>query len=250
MAAAPSLADPSIMLAHERTDELVKCVERDDLLGVLLVLCYCVDDEVNGKASAFPITPLETAVCYPTRRFAVRRLIVECLLHRGASPDDIVRKPAASAHAALLSVLRGWRSGGREQAPIAYQLCFVLSLEEAETYITDNGLGPDGPHDPPPAASTGPPSGEASTSTAPAEPPRGRRDSGYHESDRRSRSRDRRDSRSNGRERLRDSRDRSTHSLEWSSVVLTGALSQLTSRQPRRARLISAQAALTLDRVA
>ncbi|GAA5996457.1 uncharacterized protein JCM10292_007622 [Rhodotorula paludigena] len=171
MAAAPSLADPSIMLAHERTDELVKCVERDDLLGVLLVLCYCVDDEVNGKASAFPITPLETAVCYPTRRFAIRRLIVECLLHRGASPDEIVRKPAASAHAALLSVLRGWRSGGREQASIAYQLCFVLSLEEAETYTTDNGLGPDGPHDPPPAASTGPPSGEASTSTAPRQAP-------------------------------------------------------------------------------
>ncbi|GJN88412.1 hypothetical protein Rhopal_001378-T1 [Rhodotorula paludigena] len=170
MAAAPSLADPSVMLAHERTDELVKCVERDDLLGVLLVLCYCVDDEVNGKASAFPMTPLETAVCYPTRRFAVRRLIIECLLHRGASADDILRKPAASAHAAPLSVLRGWRSGGREQASIAYQLCFVLSLEEAETYITDNGLGPDGPHDPPPTASSGPPSGEASTSTAPAEP--------------------------------------------------------------------------------
>ncbi|GAA5865970.1 hypothetical protein JCM8547_002900 [Rhodosporidiobolus lusitaniae] len=43
------LADPSEMSPQERTDELVKSVEQEDLLGVLLVLSYSVQDEVNGR---------------------------------------------------------------------------------------------------------------------------------------------------------------------------------------------------------
>lgn len=51
MASAPVLADPSVMTAQERTNELVASVERDDLLAVLLVLGYCAEDEVNSRGA-------------------------------------------------------------------------------------------------------------------------------------------------------------------------------------------------------
>lgn len=42
------LADPAAMSTEERTDELVRLISLDDLLGVLLVL-YCVKgDEIDG----------------------------------------------------------------------------------------------------------------------------------------------------------------------------------------------------------
>ncbi|GAA5890325.1 hypothetical protein JCM6882_008795 [Rhodosporidiobolus microsporus] len=46
------LADPSAMSPQQRTDELVKAVEMDDLLGVLLVLQYAGRQEVNSRSVA------------------------------------------------------------------------------------------------------------------------------------------------------------------------------------------------------
>ncbi|GAA5911780.1 hypothetical protein JCM8208_005595 [Rhodotorula glutinis] len=48
------------------------------------------------------------------------------------------------------SVLRGWHSGGSEQATISYDLCFTMDIYAAEEYLQQHGLGPDGPLDPPP----------------------------------------------------------------------------------------------------
>ncbi|BGP30228.1 hypothetical protein JCM10296v2_001980 [Rhodotorula toruloides] len=48
MADVEVLADPAAMSTEERTDELLRLISLDDLLGVLLVL-YCVQgDEIDG----------------------------------------------------------------------------------------------------------------------------------------------------------------------------------------------------------
>ncbi|GAA6048930.1 hypothetical protein JCM3770_007124 [Rhodotorula araucariae] len=143
------LADPSVMTVQERTHELAASIVRDDLLGVVLVLSYCGTAEISGTASPSNQTPLEVALCAPTVRTPVRRLIVECLLHRGASLDAVLRHPPANALPASLEVVTGWNAGGRERATTAYALCYTMPLEEAEPFIADNGYGPDGSVDPP-----------------------------------------------------------------------------------------------------
>lgn len=52
MASAPVLADPSAMTSQGLTDELVASIRRDDLLGVLLVLSYCAEAEVNSTGAS------------------------------------------------------------------------------------------------------------------------------------------------------------------------------------------------------
>ncbi|BGP38112.1 hypothetical protein JCM10449v2_002039 [Rhodotorula kratochvilovae] len=185
MVAVPVLADPSVMTAQERTDELAASIARDDLLAVLLVMIYCGVDEVNGAASTSNRTPLETALLAPTVRTPVRRLIVECLLHRGASVAAVLQHPPRDALPAILSVVTRWNAGGRDEATTAYSLCFTMQLNQAEPFIVANGYGPDGPVDspapaPPPAQTNGaspavaspsyarldgPPSHEASSSS-------------------------------------------------------------------------------------
>ncbi|BGP46190.1 hypothetical protein JCM10450v2_002030 [Rhodotorula kratochvilovae] len=171
MAAVPVLADPSVMTAQERTDELAASIARDDLLAVLLVMIYCGVDEVNGAASTSNRTPLETALLTPTVRTPVRRLIVECLLHRGASVAAVLQHPPRDALPAILSVVTRWNAGGRDEATTAYSLCFTMQLNQAEPFIGANGFGPDGPVDPPapappPAQTNGASPAEASSSHA------------------------------------------------------------------------------------
>ncbi|GAA5835505.1 hypothetical protein JCM9279_004563 [Rhodotorula babjevae] len=158
MASAPVLADPSVMTAQERTNELVASVERDDLLAVLLVLGYCGEDEVNGRATPFGMSPLEAALLYPTTRTPVRQLIAECLLQRGATADHLVERMPAHALPAIESILKTWNSGRRDHAATSYDLCFNMDIYAVEEYLQEHGLGPDGPLDPmstpaaPPAA--------------------------------------------------------------------------------------------------
>ncbi|BGP14014.1 hypothetical protein JCM10213v2_001952 [Rhodosporidiobolus nylandii] len=136
------LADPSEMSSKERTDELVKAVEQDDLLGVLLVLSYAVGNEVNGSSSLTGRTPLETALMAPLRRLDVRQLIAECLLHHGAEPEQALAS-VASPFAEVVRVVRDWRSVGSQQAVASYRLTQELTLEEAEEYLTKHGLDVD-----------------------------------------------------------------------------------------------------------
>ncbi|GAA5920033.1 hypothetical protein JCM8208_002197, partial [Rhodotorula glutinis] len=118
MASAPVLADPSAMTSQGLTDELVASIRRDDLLGVLLVLSYCAEAEVNSTARSFGASPLETALLYPTSRTPVRRIIAECLLQRGARADHLVQDMPSRALPVIESVLRGWHSGGSEQGAL------------------------------------------------------------------------------------------------------------------------------------
>ncbi|GAA5970104.1 hypothetical protein JCM11641_000270 [Rhodosporidiobolus odoratus] len=120
---APALADPSQMSGQERTDEVVKAIEEDDLLGVLLVLHYAVGDEVNASSSRTGETLLETVLTAPLRRLDVRKLVAECLLHQGANATQALRSRLAAG-----------------QAVAAYRLLYSMRLEEAEAWINSSGL--------------------------------------------------------------------------------------------------------------
>ncbi|GAA5890287.1 hypothetical protein JCM6882_008784 [Rhodosporidiobolus microsporus] len=137
------LADPSAMSPQQRTDELVKAVEMDDLLGVLLVLKYAGRQEVNSRSSRTGRTPLSTTIATPLRRMDVRRLIAECLLLDGADPEEGLRQRPAASTAALVDIVGNWRRGGREKSVAAYRLRFQQTLEQAEAYIRTNSLGVD-----------------------------------------------------------------------------------------------------------
>ncbi|KPV76030.1 uncharacterized protein RHOBADRAFT_53030 [Rhodotorula graminis WP1] len=171
MAAAPVLADPSAMTPGERTNELVALVQRDDLLGVLLVLLYCGEAEVNSTATLYRTSPVEAALLYPTRRTPVRRLIAECLLHRGARTDHLAQNMPSRALPAIESILSSWDDGGRERATISYDLSFTMDLYAAEEYLQEHGYGPDGPPDPPSADSSSAPAVLAPVSHAAPTPP-------------------------------------------------------------------------------
>ncbi|GAA5890340.1 hypothetical protein JCM6882_008800 [Rhodosporidiobolus microsporus] len=201
------LADPSDMTPQQRTSSLVQAVEADDLVGVLLFLVYSVMGEVNGQALHNGLTPLGAALVVPLRRFEVRRLIVECLLHHGA---DIAQAEASATRPCsqeLLTVLHEWDHGGREQALLAMQLRESMTLEEAEAYILNNGLGVD---DLPPIPSTS--AAVLPPPRSPYSPRRGRsrsrsveRERSRGPPERRSRSPPRRRSPSPGPSRRRDS---------------------------------------------
>ncbi|KPV76017.1 uncharacterized protein RHOBADRAFT_53018 [Rhodotorula graminis WP1] len=171
MAAVPVLADPSAMTPGERTNELVALVQRDDLLGVLLVLLYCGEAEVNSTATLYRTSPVEAALLYPTRRTPVRRLIAECLLHRGARTDHLAQNMPSRALPAIESILSSWDDGGRERATISYDLSFTMDLYAAEEYLQEHGYGPDGPPDPPSADSSSAPAVLAPVSHAAPTPP-------------------------------------------------------------------------------
>ncbi|GAA6026853.1 hypothetical protein JCM8097_005909 [Rhodosporidiobolus ruineniae] len=149
---ADALADPSVMSWQERVDELAKQAASDDLLGVLLVLLYCRSDEVNGRTSTDGLTPLEAALSAPFRRLDLRILVVELLLLHGADPDQALGNPLLTAPRALFDVLQRWNNGRRDNARVAQHL-LTVSLEDAEAYISANGLDPTTPAPPPPPPS-------------------------------------------------------------------------------------------------
>ncbi|GAA5882282.1 hypothetical protein JCM8547_000769, partial [Rhodosporidiobolus lusitaniae] len=74
------LADPRDMTAQEKTDQLVKSVDEDDLLGVVLVLYFMDEEQINSTSQSSNLSALETAGFSPTRNKRVRRFIVEVLL--------------------------------------------------------------------------------------------------------------------------------------------------------------------------
>ncbi|EGU12368.1 Cell wall surface anchor family protein [Rhodotorula toruloides ATCC 204091] len=159
MADVEVLADPAAMSTEERTDELLRLITVDDLLGVLLVL-YCVQgDEIDGVSRAARQTPLEAAISLPTRHAACRRLIVECLLLRGARFDPVLHDPPRQTLPGFIELLQEWRNGGKEAAREAASL-LAMDLEDAESYIAQHGLLPDDtgehldPIDTPPIPST------------------------------------------------------------------------------------------------
>ncbi|KAL7340215.1 cell wall surface anchor family protein [Rhodotorula toruloides] len=149
MADVEVLADPAAMSTEERTDELVRLISLDDLLGVLLVL-YCVKgDEIDG-------------VC---------------------DFDRVLHDPPRQTLPGFIVILQGWRNGREEAAHEAASL-LAMDLEGAETYIGQHDLLPDdtgGHMDPvetPPIPST----------SAPAPPKHYERSHHSHEQDSRRRS--------------------------------------------------------------
>ncbi|GAA6001070.1 hypothetical protein JCM10207_007399 [Rhodosporidiobolus poonsookiae] len=109
------LADPSTMTPQQRTDELVKAVREDDLLGVVLFLRYSRGDEVNGTDRKSGQLSLEVALIAPFRSLAVRQLVTECLLHSGAKLDSLPFGVRRLANEQIDRLLQDWTRGGREQ---------------------------------------------------------------------------------------------------------------------------------------
>ena len=95
MASAPVLADPSVMTAQERTNELVASVERDDLLAVLLVLGYCAEDEVNSRGAFCSLSAHPRARSDETRSSSSSLPLLE--VERAGPPEPDPRLARATA---------------------------------------------------------------------------------------------------------------------------------------------------------
>ncbi|GAA5904138.1 uncharacterized protein JCM6883_002091 [Sporobolomyces salmoneus] len=131
------LMDPSEMTAEERRNALTQAVASDDLLGVLLYLGD--EEELNSTDATSGTTILQEAIARPTLNFRVRSFIVECILHRGATPTLASR----NGHPGLRNLVEKWYRGGREQATASKKLLEIAGddLNEAEEWLTDAGLG-------------------------------------------------------------------------------------------------------------
>ncbi|GAA6011625.1 hypothetical protein JCM11491_004709 [Sporobolomyces phaffii] len=128
-----TLSDPQEMTAEQKREALRGAVARDDLLGVLLYLRTAEDIDVAHPNDGS--TVLELALAAPTSRIQVRKLVLECLLHRGASPSI-----ASGGRSELEDVVYSWLRGGEEAAVAARELLALEDLHDAERWISEAGL--------------------------------------------------------------------------------------------------------------
>ncbi|GAA6061590.1 hypothetical protein JCM10212_004340 [Sporobolomyces blumeae] len=138
MDAAGQLADPATMTPQERVGPLLDAIKADDLLGVLLVLFFVQNPaELDLRDRTSGETAIEACLRSPTKRRDVRRLILETILHRGASLPASFGKDDDQR---LVDVVLDWSHGGRERASVADQLV-KMELVDAEAWIENAGLG-------------------------------------------------------------------------------------------------------------
>ncbi|GAA5829520.1 hypothetical protein JCM11251_000188 [Rhodosporidiobolus azoricus] len=137
-----ALQDPSELSPQERTNQLVKNVEEDDLLAVLVVLNAMSEDEINATASDGGLHPLEAAIVVPTASPRSRQLVVEVLLLSGANPAFALPFAQQTADKAMEGLLQSWKTGGSDMATTARHL-LEMEFEHVEEWIEAH-LGDDG----------------------------------------------------------------------------------------------------------
>ncbi|GAA5890284.1 hypothetical protein JCM6882_008783 [Rhodosporidiobolus microsporus] len=132
-----TLQDPSELTPQERTDGLVKSIEEDDLLAVLVMLTAMDTSEVNFTSSEGSLRPLEAAIAAPALRADIRQLLVEVLLLSGADPVLALPFAQSSGNRSMENLLTSWDHGGRERAITAAELR-NMDLVDVEEWLQAN----------------------------------------------------------------------------------------------------------------
>ncbi|GJN88425.1 hypothetical protein Rhopal_001391-T1 [Rhodotorula paludigena] len=173
-ASVETLPDPTTLTPQERVDRLVDAVESDDLLGVVLFLKFLEEGEINACSSSTAKSPLEAALGGHSSKPTFRRLILECLLHAGASSNSFAQGHSPDEHDSFKEIIEQWQSGGQEKAGEAWRLSKETDLQELEHWVrvrTNFSSGASTTADPPDAAMLSlPTSAPASNQTAPQSP--------------------------------------------------------------------------------